>query len=208
MVELLTAICVIGILAAASAPSFLRLLRDRRVNDASSEIANLYRHARARAMGRGSAVAVLWNVNATHPTSVNINAPDGHFVMREAIVGVGGPFATLPSANCLVTNFDNPGATSAHVNHFDERRRRYEPAEAAFFDIGNAQLDESGVCFTPRGRAYLRAGGPGSPWTLMNGVPRVQVTNADPGVPVGDRMERQVIIPPTGAARVVTEVPP
>jgi hypothetical protein len=42
----------------------------------------------------------------------------------------------------------------------------------------------------------------------MNGVPRVQVTNADPGVPVGDRMERQVIIPPTGAARVVTEVPP
>jgi type IV fimbrial biogenesis protein FimT len=204
MVELLTAICVIGILAAASAPSFLRLLRERRVNDAASEVANLYRLARSRAMGRGSAVAVLWNVNATNPTAFDVNNPDAHFVVREATVGGGGFFATLPSSNCLASNFAVISATVRHITSFDERKERYAPAEAAFFDVGGAQRDQGYVCFTPRGRVYMAVNG--GAWALLAGVPHVRMTTADPGIPAIDWKHRQIIIPPTGAARVVTEL--
>ena len=55
MMELLAVMVIIGILAAVASPSFVDVMRDRRVNRSAQAIAEMYRMARARSMGRGGA---------------------------------------------------------------------------------------------------------------------------------------------------------
>jgi type IV fimbrial biogenesis protein FimT len=187
--ELLAVIAIIGILAAAAAPSFVSLLRDRRVTEAARHVADLYRLARSRAMGRGSAVMVRWSSNAVPGQT------DGHFAIWEA---VAGPTTSgedrLPSARCL-TDW-NTNAT--FVTSFDERRR-HRHAAVGFRDENGTDLGFAEICFTPRGRAFIRTA-EGGAFAPLTGVPRVEVTNMDSG------MIRQVIIPPTGVARVETKL--
>jgi hypothetical protein len=47
------------------------MTKEGRVNSAGTQIMDLYRSARARAMGRGSAVLVRWDEDAAMPTAVN-----------------------------------------------------------------------------------------------------------------------------------------
>lgn len=198
IVELLTVITVIGILVAAAAPSFVSFLRDRRVDDAARNIADMYRQARARALGRGSAVMVRWDAGAAQPTNAN---PAGRFTMLEAVAGAASPFSPfLPSSSCTgpnpATQWANGANTNLFVQSFDDRRQRYEPAVATFFSGQGAQLPYVELCFTPRGRTFISTA-PGGAFVPLNGVPRVDVTNTV------DQKVRAVIIPPTGGARVV-----
>ncbi|MCA9618410.1 MAG: prepilin-type N-terminal cleavage/methylation domain-containing protein [Myxococcales bacterium] len=186
IVELLTVIAVIGILVAAAAPSFIHLLRDRRVDDAARTIADIYRTARARALGRGAAIVVQFDDSA---------AGGNHFQILEAVTGPADPLSpVLPVSSCSSANF-------RVVTAFDERSARYAPAAARFKDPFGATLSSAAVCFSPRGTAFIGAA-VGGPMARMNGVPRVDVTNTFDG------KARAVIIPPTGGARVVSRVVP
>lgn len=197
MVELLTVIAVIGILAAAAAPSFVEFMRDRRVSDAASNIAELYRTARSRAMGRGSATMVRWNETAALPTDSN---PEGHFGMREAVMGPATPFhARLPSTSCLAADFSVGSTTSAHIAAFDERRQRYAPAQATFRNPNNTDVGYAEICYTPRGRSFIRYS-PGAGWQALTGVPTIEVLNGDTS------LRRFVVLPPNGAARIETRI--
>ena len=186
-------IAVIGILAAAATPSFVLLLRDRRVTEAARHTADLYRLARARAMGRGAAVMVRWNASAV-PTNAN---PVGHFSVWEATAGPNTPGnQRLPSARCRANWV--AGTNASLVTSFDERHERYKPATASFLDLNGTPQPYTEICFTPRGRAFFRNTVAGN-FAALTGVPRVIVTNTESG------MVRQVILPPTGAARVETK---
>jgi type IV fimbrial biogenesis protein FimT len=195
--ELLMVIAVIGVLVAAASPSFMQWMKDKRVTDAAMNIADLYRMARARAMGRGAAVTVRWDANAATPTAAN---PAGHFSMREAIAGPLDPFnAQRPLSSCRTPTFADNDTMSRFIQGFDERRKRYAPALASFiYGQGNTPA-YADICFTPRGRVFIRTT-PGGAFEPLNGVPRVEILNQDDG------MRRQIIVPPTGNARVVTRV--
>lgn len=198
IVELLTVITVIGILVAAAAPSFVSFLRDRRVDDAARNIADMYRQARARALGRGAAVMVRWDAGAALPTDAN---PAGRFTMKEAVAGAGSPFSpVLPNSSCTgptpATKWADGSAENLFIRSFDDRRKRYEPAAVTVFDGQGVQLPYVEICFTPRGRTFVSTA-PGGAFTPLNGVPRVDVVNTV------DQRVRAVIIPPTGGARVV-----
>lgn len=198
MAELLATIAIIGILAAASQPVFVRLMRDNRVRAAATNVADLYRTARARAMGRGSCVCVRWEQGHAQPTAAD---PAGHFTMREAIMGGAGNCAPMAAPNCVTTDWAANSTNSRFVMSFDERAPRYEPAQAGFVDPDNNATAHSEVCFSPRGRAFVRYAAAGA-FTTLTGVARVEITNTTTS------MTRQVIIPPTGAARVVSRVGP
>src|SRR5262245_51449056 len=64
LVEMLTVIAMIGILAVAASPIFVNMMRDRRINRAGMNIADYYRTARTRALGRGMPVLVRWKAKA------------------------------------------------------------------------------------------------------------------------------------------------
>jgi type II secretory pathway pseudopilin PulG len=193
-------ISIIGILVAAASPSFVQWMKDKRVTDAAANIADLYRTARARAMGRGAATVVRFNASASMPTTA---VPGGHFVMREAIAGPipGQAFSPLePVGNCMSPNFADNSPTSRFITGFDERRKRYIPAVARFLNAGGATQTYGEICYTPRGRVFMRTAANGA-FVAFNGVPRIEVENADDG------MRRHVILTPTGAARVVMRIP-
>jgi prepilin-type N-terminal cleavage/methylation domain-containing protein len=197
MVEMLTALAIIGILAAAASPVFVRLMRDNRVTSAATNMADMYRTARARAMGRGSAVLVRWNPDPHLPSASD---PSGHLTMREAIAGGSqADCAPLPVPNCIGTDWAANSTTSKFVTSFDERTKQYQPAEASFVGVTGAALPADAVvdiCFTPRGRTYWDYDGTG--FKPLLGVPRIEVKNTTTS------LVRQVVIPPNGVARVVT----
>ncbi len=193
IVELLTVIGVIMILSAAAAPSFVRLMRDRRVNAAAIEVADMYRVARTRAMGRGAAVMVRWNQAALLPSAA---FPDGHFAMREATIGAGAG-AALPTSSCFAPDWSDASTTSRRVRSFDERAPQFNPA-AATFHLPNGTVEAyAELCFTPRGRAFIRFD-PTAAFTPLTGVPRLDVVN------LSTQLRRRVLLPPSGIARVVT----
>ena len=188
---------IIGILAAAASPVFVRLMRDNRVTSAATNLADVYRTARARAMGRGSAVLVRWDSAHALPSAAD---PAGHVTMREAISGgANADCAPLPAPNCLGTNWAANSTTSKFVMSFDERTKQYQPALASFLDpAGTAQgANAVDICFTPRGRTFVDYHG-GVGFQPLLGVARIEVKNTTTS------FVRQVVIPPNGVARVVT----
>jgi prepilin-type N-terminal cleavage/methylation domain-containing protein len=204
IIELLMVMSIIGILVAAASPSFVRWMKDKRVTDAAANIADLYRMARARAMGRGAATAVVWNQSVALPNTAN---PGGHFVIREAVtrfpLGLGAPGGEVllaPLANCRQPDNDGNNSGWRFVSGFDERRKRYEPAEATFLETTGTTRGYAEICYTPRGRVFYRIS-PAGAFGPFTAVPRVQVENKKDG------MKRHVILTPTGAARVVMRIP-
>lgn len=205
MVELLAVIAVVGLLAAASAPSFIHFLRDRRVADAGAEIMNTFRYARARAMGRGTAVDVRFRSAPAALAGLNVADPAARLVVKEAVLGGVGNQASLGTPNCLGTDWDvggaaTPNAASRYIMMFDERRDRFHPATASFHDHNNALVaGDVDICFSPRGRVWVNYDD-GAGFVALPGVPYIEVLNGDNG------MIRRVIIPPSGAARLITEI--
>ena len=196
LIEMMGVVVFIGIVVAAAAPSWIELTKDRRVENAAQNIADLYRTARTRAMGRGSAVLVRWDANAAQPTDA---VPSGHFTVREAVAGPTGAAKELPSASCFAADWADGASTSKFVMAFDERRKRFEPAEAKFLDDAANTQQYAGICFTPTGRTFVRYTATGN-FTVLNGVPRVQVANTN------TKFNRFVVFPPHGSARVVSQL--
>lgn len=196
LIEMMGVVAFIGIVVAAAAPSWIDLTKDRRVENAALNIADLYRTARSRSMGRGSAVMVRWDANASMPTD---SVPSGHFTVREGVAGPTGAANNLPTASCFTPDWGDSGTTSKHVMAFDERRTRFEPAEAAFLDDNATVQQYAQICFTPSGRTFIRYASSGN-FSVMNGVPRVRVTNKN------TKFARFVVFPPHGSARVVSQL--
>jgi prepilin-type N-terminal cleavage/methylation domain-containing protein len=198
IVELLVVLAIISAFAVAAAPSVIAQLRNGRVGDAAQNVADIYRLARTRAMGRGSAMVVRWDAAAAMPTNAN---PAGHFTVKEALMGAAGLSPFLPSASCTnpLTDFADGSATSKFVVAFDERRKRYEPAVATFLDPDDNIVPYAELCYTPRGRTFIRFAAAGAFVPLL-GVPRVEMENTFDG------LKRAILLPPTGAARVVGRV--
>lgn len=178
--ELLAVVIIIGIFAAAASPMFINVMRDRRVNRFGMEVTSLYRLARSRALGRGTAVLVRWDAAASM------------FYVREATttVALGPPL----SGNCTGTDWNN-AAQYRELNRLHFGSVPYELVTAAFWSDGGVSQAAADLCFTSGGRSYVRytAGGSFAP---MTGVPYVTVTNNL------TTLERRVLIPPSGVARM------
>ncbi len=199
--EMIIVVAIVGLMVAAAAPSFMLWVKDGRVMDCAQAIADIYRTARSRAMGRGSAMGVRWDATAAMPTDA---APWGQLSLIEATVGAGGGVLdpNVAMASCLTRNFTlapNPSVTGTRfVGAVEPRYSRYAPAVAEFQDSLGSAVGQAVVCYTPSGRVWYREGA--DPWERLAEVPGIQVTNSD------SQMARHVLLPPTGAARLVLRV--
>ena len=107
--------------------------------------------------------------------------------------------AALPSTSCFATNWANGSPTSRHVTSFDDRWKRFDPAAAVFQSALGAPVSFAEICFTPRGRTFIRYA-PNGTFLPLNSVPRIQVSNTK------SNMRRFVIMPPNGVARVIKRI--
>jgi type IV fimbrial biogenesis protein FimT len=170
LIELMVVVVLVSILAAIAVPGVVERLRQRRVSEAAQKIAGLYRGARIRALGRGSAVLVRWK--------------DGRFTVYEAVQGataVGANCALIPSSSCLRADWANDGSDMRHeVGSFRfADRGEYTDADVSVTVNGtdgssSTTLD---VCFSPAGQTFSRTNLTGS-FTPLNGVVGAAVTRA------------------------------
>jgi type IV fimbrial biogenesis protein FimT len=180
-------VVIIGIIAVVAAPGFKNVMRDSRVNRAALSMSEAYRLARTRALGRGAAMLVRWDLTK--------NSGKGLLQVREAIQG--GARNALPGSSCTSTDWTTGSPTSRLVLEFPPPSDSYlyELATFKYFDPGGADKAFSELCFSPRGRAFIRYTA-GDAFAPLAGVPRIEVTNLLTGV------ARTVFIPPNGVARL------
>lgn len=185
---------MISIILVAASPTFVRLMRDRRVNRAAMHLVDAYRTGRTRAIGRGLPMLVVWDT---------INGMDNAEPGTKGLVRIVEPNVTANAAQstCANTDFTNlqaPGTAGvSEVSRIDFKRGQYTNTSAVFNDNGAAAANRSyaEICFSPTGRAFIRFTTTGA-FTPMASVASFTVTNVDTTVP------RTVFIPPNGVARL------
>ena len=198
LVELMIVVVIVAALAVVTVPQITRRMKDRRGQQAAQMVANLYRNARMRAMGRGGAVLVRF----TAPNS-------GRIDVRE---GIQGPASSacpmMPVSSCNLVNWDQP------TNYRDVTD--FAPGEISVYEkvvieavsdpqAGAASIAHMDVCFSPLGHAFVRYGVTGA-WGPLTGVPVISVYRKDPsGQPIG--LRRHVLLLPNGAARLGVATP-
>ncbi len=217
LLELMTVVILLGIIAAIAIPTASRLMRENRSSTAAQRIALMYQVARARAMGRGAAVLVRYS--------------NGEFKVREAVVGkssasssgggaggaAGGGSTTnyFPVASCTMpaTRWDDSSDLFEEIESFTLGGQAPYDLVKTEFSIYSAQSGATAtvigdsevgdVCFTPSGTMLFRKGTTtafsSSPRTLMIRVGQMSGTTE-----VG--ISRVVFILPNGMARIAAKV--
>ncbi len=145
LIELMAVVVIIGIFVALGFPAMGGILEDRYASQATDEIANLFRTARARSSATGAA----------HRVYVLASGSSGGLLeLRTALTGAGGPTASCVSPSWtdvdsrLLTRIDvssgaGTGPLSNHGISIDSL-------------TGTSALE---YCFTPGGIPWRRTGG-------------------------------------------------
>jgi len=183
-------VVIIAVLAALAVPTITQQMRSRRTQFAAKEVASLYRTARMRAMGRGSAVLVRYD---------NTVDAKGAIQVREAVrANSTDPNCDrLPVSSCTVTTWVPANNDSMLINQFDAKS--YESVETKVL-VGVSNVAQMDVCFSPMGRTFVRYDQV-TPFTTLTDVPVIQVARVD-GTAWG--LIRQVLLLPNGAVRLGT----
>lgn len=185
LLELLVVVIMIGVLVVLAVPSFGRMMRDRRTNQAAHEVAMLFRQARARAMGRGTAVLVRFGATA------------GAVEVREAQNVDAGNCLSLPATSCLTTDWTAGSPQNRVVGSFDPTNNAlYSNVELHFLQPDASESTVADVCFTPLGRPYRRLAA-NSAFAPMTDVPYIEARPID-----GIGLTRRVLVLPTGSSRL------
>lgn len=189
-------LAIIALLSVAASPTFVRLMRDRRVNRAAMQLVDYLRTARTMAIGRGQPILVTWNAAGVLP--VKYAGGTGYLEIDEPIV-TNNAAATLCSTTLWHT------ASTQMVTNFDLQNGKYEYAAITFYDDTGATPGYAEFCFSNTGRMYLRTGAAGAAagaFHAVLGVPSFAIFNTDNNPSLALGAARWVFAPPNGAARM------
>jgi type II secretory pathway pseudopilin PulG len=183
-------VLIITVFAAVALPTAVTQLRDRRVQEAARRFGMVYREARMRALGRGSAVLV--------------RIVGGTMTVFEAQVGVAiagnAGCATLPVSSCLNTDWNVLTARRVVDGFSVAGSGEFSNLTIAMSDSQDNAVPNLDICFTPMGRAFERR-------SVVSGDPFAPIANAYVATlsrPGGTRA-RQVVLMPNGSARMFTQ---
>jgi type II secretion system protein H len=186
LLELMVVVIMIGVLVVLAIPSIATVMRDRRTSQAAHEVALLFRQARARAMGRGTAVLVRFG------------ATTGAVEVREAQNVDAGNCLSLPATSCLTTTWDTGNAQNRLLGSpFDPSTNTlYSNVELHYLQSNGTESTAADTCFTPLGRPYVRLAANGA-FVPMTAVPYIEARPVD-----GIGLTRRVLILPNGSSRL------
>jgi prepilin-type N-terminal cleavage/methylation domain-containing protein len=190
LLELMAVVLIITVFAALAVPSAVAQLRDRRVQEAARRLGMVYREARLRALGRGSAVLV--------------RMLSGDITVMEARVGtdVGGVAgcSELPVSSCLNTDWSNPLSRRIVGGFHVPTSGEQATMTVALSDSANAPVTNLDICFTPMGRVFSRrAIAVGTAFGPIDGT--YVATVNQPGL----TRTRRVALMPNGTARLMAQ---
>lgn len=204
LMELLVVVVIIGIIAVIAIPAMGDARFNRHAYDDAGYIMQLFRKARARAIGRGSAELLTMQTGGA--------AGNGIYFLYEAVqanpLSVGAAQAFTPVTTCMPPTIWPPAPPAAqgtatvtfvdgvNLNGVVETQASIT---SKIVDQNNTPQSVASMCFTPLGRSYFSTSNPptfvtGSPF---QGALTVQVSR-------GVGITRNVVVPPSGAARIIS----
>jgi type II secretory pathway pseudopilin PulG len=202
-------VILIGILAVTAIPSMSNARFDRRTYDDASQVAELFRTARTRAIGRGASMLIAMNPPGTVGTR-------GRFELWEAQVTAGAPVGLglvgTPMTSCSApTVWYAPGTPTKYFVDAVDMNGNFENnvnagITSSINDPANVNLPGAYTCVTPLGRWYYSAGVTAPvfiPGATMSGALQIVVTRSDTNGKVG--ISRTVYVPPSGATRIISK---
>jgi len=214
LIELMSVVIMVMILAAIAIPNFAPARADRAAYDDAGTLAELFRVARTRAIARGTAELVyLW----ADPT----NGQLGRYELWEAVsinLGSAGnnrtPVAsckspttwTLDPTNQTGTSFNSLFLDAVDMNGLIEQQANVRST----ITYAGALTTQMYLCYTPAGRVYYSAYNGGVPNFTLQGpltTPvEIDVTIYDATQASSYRgTKRSVLVPGSGMARVVSQ---
>lgn len=185
LVEMMTVVIMITVLASAAVPLATRQMRDRRVQEVAQQIATTYQNARMRAMGRGGAILVRYTPG-TPGTFTTLEAQRGPNSTANGIANAA--CAALPVPSCLTTPWNTPAAQQYRTVSTLE----WNDDDLTVTMNGGEALD---ICFTPGGRAF-------SAKTGQALAPLTGMFTATVGRQTSNTRSRDVLVLPNGASRL------
>jgi prepilin-type N-terminal cleavage/methylation domain-containing protein len=206
LIELLVVVIIIGILAALAIPSLSLSSYERDTYGDAGHIMQLFRAARARAIGRGGATMVAITYAST--------TDRGTFQVYEAVAAnpAGAAGSQSPVATCKwptdwtlanLTPIDglnlNPPSGTSNVEVLANIQ-----AVPSIYNPTKTAITAAYVCYTPLGRSYVAVGT--TPKPDFSGQQStlypitIDVTNANSAT------IRTVVIPPNGMARIYSHL--
>jgi len=191
-------VVIIAVLAVIAVPLFAQRFRQARVLQGAQTIAELYRGARARALGRGAAIVVTLTPSAT--------AGQGTVDVLEGVQGTAASINAeeaecdnRPTRGCLANNWTplvgaNVGTSRVVTNAVVP----YDVVTTASWGPGTPVNAGTGlsVCFSPGGRAFVNPSGVWAPasWQPFNAPLVIDVA--------GQGRTHRVVVLPNGTARL------
>jgi type IV fimbrial biogenesis protein FimT len=186
---MMVVVVIITLMASIAIPGIARQMQNHRIKEAAELISTIYRGARLRSLGRGSAILVRYN------------GTDGTFTTMEAIRGTAA-CAQMPEPSCQTTV--DRWSDAAMVT------RRQTLDSINFISSGDLSVggtvmvsavataaDDIDVCFSPSGRAFIRT----DPAALFNDMTTPITFEIDRVDDVG--FARSVVVNSSGNARTV-----
>lgn len=237
LLELMVVIVIIGVIASLAMPGMLEARRDGRAYEDASSILELVRNGRTRAIGRGTAVMVSFDV---------ANGSRGVYRMYEGVQpnpgGIGQNLSPRVSCSSTIANAWDPNPPSWNVpvnpnglnlfidgidlNGTPETDANIWSAVIAHgLSIpgqnngpgcsGDCVVNHIDLCFTPAGRPFVSVDvappsfSPASPFIGLLEVDVARLLNNQTAVNLANAggLFRQIFIPPSGVARLASKVP-
>lgn len=208
---------LIGILAVMAIPAMTTAQIDRRAYNDAILVAELFREARTRAMGRGSAEMVLMtgSGSATGGDRGTFQLWEGQVMAAPGILPVGSPMTTCgpptvwPIVPATAGAVVAAGATAQLVDgvNLNGTIESQDQIWTTITGPGGVNISTGAyLCFTPLGRAYFTVGTGGTNFVPGNpflGEVQISVQRALGGTQVG--ITRTVVVPNSGATRIVSK---
>ena len=191
LIELMVVVVIIAVLATIAVPLFVARIRQRAIQQSAGAMAEIYRGARSRALGRGAAVMVSAGPNGAFTVLEGVKG--NSVATAEGIANCG----TLPTRGCTNNDWGNLGSpgvvgTARNIGGMAANTSDYSTTVV----VNGVTQSTVNLCFSPGGRAFINTAStwtPGS-WTPLTDV--VVITLA------GDSRNYSVVVLPNGNARL------